>query len=121
MKKGNPAGKSAVLWFVLSLITSVSFVCGIVMIPVFAGKIPWLMWIGIALTAHGFYGLAFYWQAFAKRRELAAVVDAIVREDTLDVKDLSAHFGDNEEYTVDRLERAAGVPAGVPFRRRKTD
>lgn len=101
MKYFNPARKRAHIWFFVALLTCISFVGGIVMIPLcaVAGLLA-LMGVGIVFCVHGFYGTVLYWQMFAKSLKYAAFVDAVVGEGALTVKQLSSHFGWSENATV---------------------
>lgn len=104
METVNPARKRARVWFWVALLTSISFVGGIVMIPLCAVAKLWaLMGIGIAFCVHGFYGTVFYWEAFAKYRRYSSFTDAVMRDGLCTVEELSGHFGLKRELTVRKI------------------
>lgn len=96
----DKALKMKKIWFAVAIISSVLAVCGIVMIPVFASKKIWiLMVLGIVFVVHGFYGLAFYWMAFASASRTVRLLRAVLDENIYDLPTLSNHLSIDEKET----------------------
>lgn len=67
-------------FFIFALVSSILFVVGIPMIPIFAGKIWFLMALGIVFVVFGFYGMPLIWLKYASLKKINRVVVAIEEE-----------------------------------------
>ena len=82
--------------FFVSLFVSISMVVGIPMIPIgFANDIVWMGIVGIVLTAHGFYGVTFYWIWFGGLISCKRLITAINTHYLYTVTELDAHLSKN--------------------------
>ena len=72
-----------------AIISSICFIIGIPLIPVFAGKIWTLMIVGILLTVFGFYGSVLMWVHFYRLVVCRDILFQIEENDLRDVKDIA--------------------------------
>ncbi len=75
------AKRTRIIWLWVAILTSVSAVAAIPAIVFSAlGKSYFLMALAIALVVHGFYGVTFYFLAFAKSGDRLRCVRAVSEE-----------------------------------------
>ncbi len=96
MKK---AKKRRIIWLILGILASVSCAVGTVLLAwlSLAGHYVWAVVVGL-VTAHGYYGIPFYFGAMARTR-----VDIAITEATLEGKLSYSEISDATGYTRDAL------------------
>lgn len=90
---------------ICALIISVMFVVGIVMIPVFAGRLELLI-LGIVFTVVGFYGTPLIWIKFGNDIQVARVVDAVLEEKLLSNREISQYLQKDEKLVKSMITTA---------------
>ena len=91
--------------FYLALSSSIMFVIGIPLIPIFAGDNWFLMILGIVLVVYGFYGTPLYWVSYAMSIRTKNVIEAIIYDHILTVSDLSNHLQLNEQDIINQINK----------------
>lgn len=106
--------KTLHIYFAFALTWSVLMAVGIPMIVFGASRPDWLpvpalfLWLGIAFSGGGFYGVPILWINYGAKRELREVVYAVEVLGLRDVARLASHLRKSEEDVRAKLDLCLG-------------
>ena len=94
------------IYFWVSLMTSILFVVGIPLIPIFAGKDWIIASMGILFTVYGFYGMPLLWVKYGSFFGMKRLVEAITEEHILTVNQLAMQLQISEIDAKNKVLKA---------------
>ncbi len=98
--------KSKNKWFFWSLVASLTFVVGMIGVPLFAvGGNFVLMGICIAAMVFGFFALPFFWLAFAIRMSVLRTCIAIEQEHIYNVVQIATHLARPPSVIINHINK----------------
>lgn len=100
------AKKRRLLWLILGIFSAVSAAGGTALLAYLSlsGEYAWAVLVAL-ITAHGYYGIPFYFGAMARASADAAIL-AAVADEKLSVEEISAATGYTSEAVRSRLSRS---------------
>lgn len=103
MKKIN---KSTIIKLIVSILSAIGFVAGILLIIYGAKQSKIMLTAGIVLCVYGFYGTPMWFITYGETKGLQRVIFAIVNEKIYSVKDIATQLQQNEKEVKEKINKA---------------